>query len=90
LIPVGICCESGDGQALDEEGNPVPRRMAEPRIRDYFVVGGCGAYCSTMTPFNYNSHPQCPEVLKTIESGRTKFQLIRRRQTLEQMTQNEI
>jgi diaminopimelate decarboxylase len=85
-IPVGRCCESGDSQALDEEGNVVPRRMAEPEVGDYFVVGGAGAYCSSMAPFNYNSHTQAPEVIKRI---RGVFDLIRRPQTLKQIIQNE-
>lgn len=87
LVLVGICCESGDSQSLDEAGQIVPRRMAEPEIGDFVVIGGAGAYCSAMSPFNYNSHTQIPEVLlKT--SG--EFSLIRRRQTLEQIVENEI
>jgi diaminopimelate decarboxylase len=50
--------------------------MAEPAIDDFAVIGGAGAYCASMTPFNYNSHTQIP--------------LIRKRQTLEQMLENEL
>ncbi|MDR1630290.1 MAG: diaminopimelate decarboxylase [Oscillospiraceae bacterium] len=87
LVVVGICCESGDSQSLDEAGQIVPRRMREPEIGDLFVIGGTGAYCSAMSPFNYNSHTQIPEVLLT--AGQ-ELKLIRRRQTLEQIVENEI
>ncbi len=84
---VGKCCETGDSQCLDEAERNVQRRMAEPQIGDSVVIGGAGAYCSSMTPFNYNSHTQVPEVLFT-QAG--EINLIRRRQTLEQMLENEI
>jgi diaminopimelate decarboxylase len=86
FVPVGRCCESGDSQSLDSEGNIVPRLMAEPAVGDYFVIGGGGAYCSTMAPFNYNSHFRAPEVLKRINGT---LELIRRKQTLNQIVENE-
>ena len=86
-VVAGRCCESGDCQTLDAEGNPVPRAMTEPEAGDLAVIGGVGAYCSTMTPFNYNSHTQIPEVLFTTDGC---LELIRRRQTIEQMLENEI
>jgi diaminopimelate decarboxylase len=60
--------------------------MAEPDIGDYFVIGGTGAYCSAMSPMNYNSHVQAPEILYTSDQ---KLLLIRKRQTLEQIIANE-
>ena len=86
-VIAGKCCESGDCQTLDSEGHPVARAMAEPEIGDFVVIGGTGAYCSTMTPYNYNSHGQIPEVLFTTDG---QLKLIRKRQTLEQMLENEI
>ena len=86
LVVAGRCCESGDSQSLDERGRIVPRTMAEPQIGDFVVIGGCGAYCSSMAPFNYNSHVQAPEAL--LRANRT-LKLIRRPQTLEQITGNE-
>ena len=86
-VVAGKCCESGDCQTLAPEGHSVPRIMAEPEIGDLTVIGGVGAYCSSMTPFNYNSHTQVPEVL-LMSNGH--LCLIRRRQTLEQMLENEI
>ena len=86
-VVAGKCCESGDCQTLDMDGHAVPRAMVEPKIDDLVIIGGVGAYCSSMSPYNYNSHPQIPEVLYTT-SG--KLELIRKRQTLEQMLENEV
>ena len=86
-VVAGRCCESGDCQTLDLDGRSITRAMAEPDIGDIAVIGGTGAYCSSMTPFNYNSHTQIPEVL-FMSDGQLK--LIRKRQTLEQMLVNEL
>ena len=85
-ILAGRCCESGDSQCLDSNGLTVERAMAEPETGDYIAIGGAGAYCSAMSPFNYNSHVQSPELLYT-SSGELK--VIRKRQTLEQILENE-
>ena len=69
------------------DGHAVPRAMVEPKIDDIVVVGGVGAYCSSMAPYNYNSHPQIPEVLFTTGGELVE---IRKRQTLEQMLVNEV
>jgi len=86
-VVAGKCCESGDCQTLDMDGHAIPRAMVEPKIDDIVVIGGVGAYCSSMSPYNYNSHPQIPEVLYTTGG---KLKEIRKRQTLEQMLENEI
>lgn len=86
LIIVGRCCESGDSLTLDAGHHIVPRAMARPEPGDWLVVGGAGAYCASMSPFNYNSHCQAAEFLLA-ENG--DIRVIRQRQTLEQMTQNE-
>ena len=85
-VPVGRCCESGDAQRLDSSGHIIPISMARPKVGDYVLVGGSGAYCSTMSPFNYNSHEQIPEVLFGADGT---LQIIRKRQSLEQLIQNE-
>ena len=84
---VGRCCESGDSQSLDSEGTNIPRYIGEPEVGDYIVVGGAGAYCSSMTPFNYNSHEQAAEVMLKENGNLTE---IRRKQTLEQIVANEL
>jgi diaminopimelate decarboxylase len=87
LVPVGRCCESGDSLSLDARGHIIPRRMALPQVGDFLVTGGCGAYCASMSPFNYNSHVQAPEVLLRADG---ELVCIRKRQTLEQVVENEM
>ena len=45
-----------------------------------------GAYCAGMSTKNYNSFPEAPEVLLQAHG---QFRLVRRRQTLDQILQNE-
>jgi diaminopimelate decarboxylase len=85
-VVVGRCCESGDSQSLDKGHNIVPRVIANLEIGDYVVIGAVGAYCSTMTPINYNSHTQAPEILVGTDS---RLDLIRGSQSLDQVIQNE-
>lgn len=86
-IIVGRCCESGDSQCLDSQHNIIERKMAEPELGDLVVIGGVGGYCSSMTPFNYNSHIQIPEILAATDGT---VRLIRKAQTLEQVVENEL
>ncbi|MCL2055673.1 MAG: diaminopimelate decarboxylase [Oscillospiraceae bacterium] len=86
-VIVGKCCEAGDSQCLDADEVNIPRKMAQPERGDIVVIGGTGAYCSSMSPMNYNSHTQVPEVLLTADGS---LRLIRKRQTLEQMLENEM
>ena len=85
-VVVGRCCESGDSQTLDSEGHISPRPLAKPAPGDFLVIGGCGAYCAAMSPFNYNSHAQAPEVLIRTDDS---VKIIRKPQPLEQIWQNE-
>lgn len=87
-IVVGHCCESGD-ILTPAPGDPEalqPRSLPETSIGDFCWIGGAGAYCSSMSSGNYNSFPLVAEVW---HEGDGKFRLIRRRQTLEQVLQNE-
>ena len=89
FVVVGHCCESGDIMTPapgDPEGLQ-PRRLPAPEPGDLLAVGGCGAYCAAMAAKNYNSFPEAPEVLLR-ESGEPV--LIRRRQSLEQIVENEL
>ena len=86
-VVVGRCCESGDSQCLDAEGKNIPRRMVEPEIGYILIIGGTGAYGASMSPFNYNSYAQIPEVLYTRDG---ELRLIRKRQSLDQIIENEL
>jgi diaminopimelate decarboxylase len=72
---------SGNPEALQ------PRLLPETRIGDLVVLGGAGAYCSSMAAKNYNSFPEAAEVMI---SKNGLVELIRKRQTLDQITQNEV
>ncbi len=87
-VVVGHCCESGD-ILTPEKDNPEKlntRTLRETKIGDLLVVEGVGAYCSSMSTKNYNSFPEAAEVL--IDKSNTSH-LIRKRQTLCQIVQNE-
>jgi diaminopimelate decarboxylase len=88
-VVVGHCCESGDlvtPSAKDHE-ELGPRDLPKVEIGDLCVIEGVGAYCSAMSAKNYNSFPEAAEVLVR-ENG--ELALIRRRQTLDQILQNEV
>jgi diaminopimelate decarboxylase len=87
-IVVGHCCESGD-ILTPAPGDPealAPRAMAPAAPGDLALIGGAGAYCSAMSAKNYNSFPEAPEVLLRRDGS---VELIRRRQTLDQILANE-
>lgn len=88
-IIVGHCCESGD-LLTPEPGNPealAPRELPLANIGDTLVIGGAGAYAAAMSAKNYNSFPECAEVM--IQNDGTS-KLIRKRQTLDQILANEL
>ncbi|MGF1451784.1 MAG: diaminopimelate decarboxylase [Opitutales bacterium] len=86
---VGHCCESGDiiTCAPGKAETLGPRELPEAAPGDLCVIEGTGAYASAMSAKNYNSFPEAPEVLLT-EKG--ALEVIRKRQTLEQITANEV
>ena len=88
-IAVGHCCESGDLLTPAPEHHEVlrSRELPEARSGDLCVIEGAGAYCASMSAKNYNSFPEAPEVLLR-ENG--ELVLIRRRQTLVQIVENEV
>lgn len=86
-VVVGHCCESGDIFTQKEGGAPETRTMLEANIGDLIVMEGTGAYCAGMSTKNYNSYPETAEVL--VQSN-GKPVLIRKRQELTQIMQNEI
>tara|TARA_R110000850_G_scaffold231421_2_gene356319 strand:- start:55 stop:1311 length:1257 start_codon:yes stop_codon:yes gene_type:complete len=88
-VAVGHCCESGDllTTASGDSETLEPRETQRALIGDLCVLDGVGAYCASMSAKNYNSFPESPEVMIR-ESGEIK--LIRKRQELDQITQNEV
>jgi len=88
-VVVGHCCESGD-VLTPVPGSPEglqPRLLPETRIGDLVVLGGAGAYGSSMAAKNYNSFPEAAEVMLGKDGS---IALIRKRQTLGQIIQNEM
>jgi len=87
-LVVGHCCESGDllTPAPDSPEKLMPQKLAKAMPGDICVIEGVGAYCSSMSCINYNSFPQAAELLL---DERGSLHLIRERQNLNQMLQNE-
>ncbi len=89
VVVVGHACESGDiltptiGDAEGVASIPLPKA----EIGDYLVIEDAGAYCSSMTAINYNSFPRVPEVM-IMENG--DYKLIRKRQSMNQIIENEL
>merc|ERR1712226_116633 len=89
VIVVGHCCESGD-LMTPKPGEPedlAERTLRKAEVGDLLIMDGSGAYCSSMSTKNYNSFPEAPEVLVDRQG---KPHLIRKRQSLEEIFQNEI
>ena len=88
-VIVGHCCESGDliTCAPGEPETLAVKNLPEVQTGDLCVIGGAGAYCAGMSTKNYNSFPEAPEVLIKANGS---VKLIRRRQTLSQIIENEI
>ena len=88
-IVVGHCCESGDvlTPAPDDPEGLQPRMLTQTKEGDAVVIGGAGAYCAGMSSKNYNSFPEAAEVLLDRDGA---LHLIRKRQTLNQVLENEI
>jgi len=85
VVVGGPLCESGDIFTQEEGGLVCSRKLPAADVGDYLVIEVAGAYGSVMAS-NYNSKPLAPEVL--IQDGRA--QLIRARQTLEDLTRSEV
>lgn len=88
-VVIGHCCESGDLLTckLYEQETIEERELGEAKKWDMIVFDGAGAYNASMSMKNYNSFPEAGELLVR-KNG--EIVEIRKRQTLEQMLQNEI
>lgn len=84
-IVAGPLCESGDVFTQLEGGLVVTRALPEVKVGDFLVFHDTGAYGASMSS-NYNSRPLLPEVM--FING--KPQLIRRRQTIEELLALEL
>ncbi|MCL2101092.1 MAG: diaminopimelate decarboxylase [Fibromonadales bacterium] len=84
-IVAGPLCESCDVFTQEDGGVVVSRKLPLAQVGDLLVIHDAGAYGSAMSS-NYNSRLLAPEILW--EKG--KFTQIRKRQTFEQMLENEI
>ena len=60
--------------------------MEKLEVGDLFLIGVVGAYCNSMAAKNYNSFPEPAECLKRKDG---KFKIIKVRQSIEQMIENE-
>merc|ERR1711966_490985 len=88
VVVVGHCCESGD-LMTPKPGAPEDleeRTLREATIGDIAIMDGSGAYCAGMSTKKYNSFPEAPEVLVDLDG---EVHLIRKRQDLKQIYQNE-
>ena len=88
IVPAVVCgplCESGDVFTQEEGGYVVTRPMPRAWTGDILVMGCAGAYGFVMGS-NYNSKLYAPEVLIRDK----KLICIRKRQTFEQLIENEI
>ncbi len=83
-IVAGPLCESGDVFTQEEGGFVVSRKLPTAEVGDYLVLHDAGAYGSAMSS-NYNSRRYAPEILQTNGT----LEVIRERETFDQMMQNE-
>ncbi len=88
-VVVGHCCESGDVFTV-RKGDPEelsPLRFHEVLPGDFLLIGGAGAYCSSMSAAHYNSYPRSAEVLRTRDG---EWKLIRKREAPEEVWKDEL
>jgi diaminopimelate decarboxylase len=84
VVVGGPLCESGDIFTQEEGGYVSKRSLPTAALGDYLIIERAGAYGFVMAS-NYNSKPLPAEVL--IQNARP--QLIRSRQTLDELTRGE-
>ncbi len=84
-VVAGPLCESGDVFTQADGGVVLTRELPEAQVGDLLVFHDAGAYGASMSS-NYNSRPLLAEVL--VDGGR--HQLIRRRQTVQELITLEL
>jgi diaminopimelate decarboxylase len=85
VVVGGPLCESGDIFTQSDGGFVSQRRLPEAKIGEHLIIECAGAYGYVMAS-NYNSKPLVAEVL--VDGG--KAQLIRARQTFEDLVRGEV
>lgn len=87
-IVCGHCCIAGDTltPVLGDSEDIEPMNLSRAQIGDYLVVERAGGYAASMCAKNFNSYPEAAEVFRIKKDD---YQIIRDRQTLDQMTMNE-
>ncbi len=85
-VVVGHSCESADLFTLDGQRNIATRWLPLLAIWDVVVIGGAGAYCSSMNTKHYNSYPGVAEYLW----DGTSLRLIKAPEIIEDVTAKEI
>ena len=86
----GHCCIAGDNLTPLPGSNGVdcsPKEICEPDFQDYLVIERAGGYCSSMALKNFNSYPEAKEVLLRSNGD---LQVIKLRQTIDQVIENEL
>ena len=64
-----------------------PRLLHKVKLGDLVSIEGSGAYCAGMATKNYNSFPEAAEVMLDLNND---VHLIRRKQVLSQIIENEV
>ncbi|HEY0636475.1 MAG TPA: diaminopimelate decarboxylase [Pseudonocardiaceae bacterium] len=82
----GHCCIAGDMLTIVPEDRQREVRLGDVRPGDYLVVERSGGYCASMSMKNFNSYPEAPEVMRRADGS---YDVIRARQTVEQLVANE-
>lgn len=87
-IVCGHCCIAGDTltPVLGDSEDIEPMNLSRAQIGDYLVVERAGGYAASMCVKNFNSYPESAEIIRIKKDD---YQIIRDRQTLDQMTINE-
>jgi diaminopimelate decarboxylase len=85
-VVAGPLCESCDVFTQEDGGFVTTRELPSAKVGDYLVIHDAGAYGAAMSS-NYNSRLLAPELLL---QGDDSVQVIRKRQTFDQLLQNEI
>lgn len=85
----GHCCIAGDTLTIENGSGEgfYPMLLASAEVGDFIVIERAGGYAASMSVKNFNSYPESPEIIRLHEG---KYEVIRARQTIEDIVKNEI